>query len=68
MLKSMKWPSLRLKKTSWALLISILALFLRLYLAYTGPVEFDELTYFAAAVQYNQAFRGLHASLILNFL
>ena len=32
-----------------------------------GADLIEQPTYFAAAVQYNQAFRGLHASLILNY-
>jgi hypothetical protein len=48
---------LHIKKTTWAFLISFLALFLRLYLAYNGPIEFDEPLYATAAIQYNQAMR-----------
>ena len=46
-----------MKKITIAVLISILALFLRGYLAYTGPIEADEATYFRSAVQYNLAMR-----------
>jgi hypothetical protein len=48
---------MQLKKTTWAIFISLLALFLRLFLAYNGPTEFDEGVYISAAAQYNQAIR-----------
>ncbi len=48
---------MQIKKTTWAILISLFALFLRLYMAYNGPLEYDEDPYFTAAVQYNQAMR-----------
>ena len=46
-----------MKKTTIAILISFLALFLRGYLAYTGPIEADEVIYFKSAVQFNLAMR-----------
>lgn len=53
-------------KIRWALLISALALFLRVYLAYTGGVEWDEPIYVGAAAQYAQALRSGDWDGILN--
>lgn len=46
-----------MKKTTLALLISILALFLRIYTAYNDPLEYDEKMYVTVAAQYNLAMR-----------
>ncbi len=46
-----------MKKTILALLISILALILRMHVAYYGPLEPDEFDYASAAAQYNLAAR-----------
>jgi hypothetical protein len=46
-----------MKKTNVALLISILALFLRIYMAYNGPIEYDEPIYVTIAAKYNLAMR-----------
>jgi hypothetical protein len=46
-----------MKKTTLALLISILAFFLRITVAYNGPIEHDEQIYFTAAAKYNLAMR-----------
>jgi hypothetical protein len=54
------------KKITWAILISLLALFLRVYLAVNGPFEYDETPYFQAAVQYNLAMRSGSWDQILN--
>lgn len=64
--QSIRRPPLHIKKTTWALLISLLAFFLRLYLAYNGPFEFDEPVYITAAIQYSQAIRQGHLSPIVN--
>jgi hypothetical protein len=55
-----------MKKTTLALLISILALFLRTYVAYNSPIEFDESVYATAAAQYNLAARQGDWKQILN--
>ena len=54
------------KKITWAVLITFLALFLRVYLAVNGPFEYDEPIYFGAAVQYNLAMRSGNWDQILN--
>lgn len=46
-----------MKKIYLALLISTLALFLRTYMAYNGPIEYDESLYINAAANYNNAMR-----------
>jgi hypothetical protein len=46
-----------MKKTTLAFLISILAFFLRISIAYNGPIEYDEPIYATAAAQYNLAMR-----------
>lgn len=46
-----------MKKIYLALLISTLALFLRTYMAYNGPIEYDESLYIKAAANYNNAMR-----------
>jgi len=53
-------------KTTWAILISLMALFLRVYLALNGPFEYDEAIYFNAAVEYNLAMRSGSWDQILN--
>jgi hypothetical protein len=46
-----------MKKTTLVIWISVLALFLRIYVAVIGPIEFDETVYVNAAAQYNLAMR-----------
>jgi hypothetical protein len=46
-----------MKKTSLALIITMLGLFLRIYLAYYGPIEYDEPLYVANVAEYNLAMR-----------
>lgn len=46
-----------MKKIYLALLISTLALFLRTYMAYNGPIEYDESIYINAAAHYNNDMR-----------
>ena len=54
-----------MKKTIFALLISILALILRMQVAYYGPIEPDEFDYSSAAAQYNLAARhGFYEQII----
>lgn len=49
-----------------SIIISLVALFLRVNLAINGPFEYDEPVYIAAAVQYNQAIRQGDWNVILN--
>ena len=46
-----------MKKFYPALLVALLAFFLRAYLAYTGPIENDEVVYTENVVQFNLALR-----------
>ncbi len=57
---------MQLKKITWALLISLLALFLRTYMAYNGPTEYDEGIYMYSAASLNQAIRQGNWSQILD--
>ena len=55
-----------MKKIYPALLIALLAFFLRFYLAYTGPTEYDEPIYTENVVQLNLALRQGNWSQILD--
>jgi len=54
------------RKIAWAVAISLLAFFLRLYLSYYGPIENDEPTYISAAVDYNLDMRQGNWSQIID--